>query len=123
MSNQIKMSDLNSCPFCGKSKLALIKDSVDALVGGSGDVLCLTCGSKARLHKWNVRFDKIVPSDFIEIETYEDCPCDTNLCVWTGDSYEVEYVDMDPETGSYYPANGIEFTHYIELPDSEAMQD
>lgn len=58
-----------------------------------------------------------------KIETYEDCPCDVKLLVWTGDSFEVEYVDMECEYGTYYPANGVEFTHYMVLPNEEKMID
>jgi hypothetical protein len=59
--------------------------------------------------------------DMIKIETYEDCPCDTQLLVWTGDSFEVEYVEMECDYGTYYPANGVEFTHYIRLPSQKEV--
>lgn len=54
-----------------------------------------------------------------KITTYEDCPVDQNLLVWTGDSFEVEYVEHEAEFGTYYPANGVEFTHFMLLPDDE----
>ncbi|MFV8385075.1 hypothetical protein ACNO5E_13380 [Vibrio parahaemolyticus] len=69
------------------------------------------------------KVDFIIPSEFTKIETYEDCPCDVDLVVWTGDSWETEYVTMDAETGDFYPANGIEFTHYAKLPNGEDLSD
>ena len=57
--------------------------------------------------------------DFIAIETYEDCPVDEELLVWTGDSFDIEYVDFCCEEGVNYPANGVEFTHYQELPSQD----
>lgn len=116
------MSDkLKPCPFCGNEKLSIVKDSLDYMLKTSS-VLCKECCTKGRLHNWNTRDNSIVPSNFIKIETYEDCPCDVQLYVWTGDGYDVEYVDLDPETGVYYPANGVDFTHYIELPDTDVME-
>ncbi|AZU97916.1 hypothetical protein [Vibrio phage LP.1] len=70
-----------------------------------------------------IKVDYILASEFTEIETYEDCPCDADLIVWTGDSWEVEHVTMDGETGVVYPANGIEFTHYALLPCGEDLQE
>lgn len=57
--------------------------------------------------------------ELVKIESYEDCPCDVDLAVWTGDSWETEHVTMCGDTGAFYPANGIDFTHYIELPEME----
>ena len=57
--------------------------------------------------------------DFTAIDTYEDCPCDVDLIVWTGDSFDVTYVDMCADTGTYYPANGVEFIAYYELPNHD----
>lgn len=51
-----------------------------------------------------------------KIETYEDCPPDQKLLVWTGDSFDTEYVSHCADTGTFYPANGVTFTHYVELP-------
>jgi len=59
--------------------------------------------------------------EMIKIETYEDCPCDEELLVWTGDSFAIEYVDMSADDGTYYPVNGTEFDRYIHLPDREAF--
>lgn len=61
--------------------------------------------------------------EMIEIDTYEDCPCDEDLLVWTGDSFAIEYVDMSADDGTYYPVNGTEFTHYIALPCREKFMD
>lgn len=57
-------------------------------------------------------------SDFIKIDTYEDCPVGEELLVWTGDAFEVEYMEYDSDTGCCYPANGVEFVAYFkyELP-------
>lgn len=64
----------------------------------------------------------ILPDEFTSIETYEDCPIETELLVWTGDSFEVEHVALDGDSGTYYPANGIEFSLYIELPRGEDVE-
>ncbi|WP_210499287.1 hypothetical protein [Vibrio crassostreae] len=69
------------------------------------------------------KIDYILPSEFTKIDTYEDCPCDVDLVVWTGDSWETEHVTMCGETGTHYPANGIEFTHYARLPYGEDLGD
>lgn len=53
---------------------------------------------------------------------YENCPVDTELLVWTGDSFEVEYVTSEVEFGTYFPANGVEFTHYLVLPSDNVAQ-
>lgn len=66
---------------------------------------------------------KLDKSHFTEIDTYEDCPCDVELLVFTGDSFEVEYVTMDAETGAFYPANGIQFSHYLECPEVKELED
>lgn len=50
---------------------------------------------------------------------YENCPCDEDLLVWTGDSFETEHVVMCDDTGCYYPANGTEFTHFLVLVSPE----
>lgn len=55
-----------------------------------------------------------------QIKTYEDCPIDEELLVWTGDSFAIEMVSMDCDTGNYYPSNGVEFVAYAELPDRDA---
>ncbi|EGR0490217.1 hypothetical protein R6G92_001276 [Vibrio cholerae] len=67
------------------------------------------------------KVDFILPCEFTKIETYEDCPCDEDLVVWTGDSWEIEHVTMCGDTGAFYPVNGIEFTHYIRLPCGEDL--
>ncbi|HBN6882692.1 TPA: hypothetical protein L3302_003435 [Vibrio cholerae] len=59
--------------------------------------------------------------DFIEIDSYEDCPCDQEIVVFTGDSFEIEHVTSDGDTGHYYPANGIEFVAYLMLPDRDQL--
>ncbi len=60
---------------------------------------------------------------FIKIDSYEDCPCDQNLVVWTGDTFETEFVTMCGDHGTYYPANDIEFSHYALLPSDDAFMD
>jgi hypothetical protein len=47
---------------------------------------------------------------------YENCPLEEEMLVWTGDSFSVEYVTIDEEHGTHYPANGESFTHYMRLP-------
>ena len=69
------------------------------------------------------KVDFILPSDFTKIDTYEDCPCDVDLVVWTGDGWTTEHVVMDCDTGTFYPANGIEFTHYATLPCGEDLSE
>ncbi|EOX3117483.1 hypothetical protein ACPFMY_000322 [Vibrio cholerae] len=59
--------------------------------------------------------------DFIEIDSYEDCPFDQELVVFTGDSFEIEYVTSDCDTGHCYPANGIKFVAYLKLPDRDQL--
>lgn len=55
--------------------------------------------------------------------TYENCPLGVPLLVWTGDSFETEYVDICCEYGTCYPANGVEFLYFAELPlQEEAME-
>lgn len=68
------------------------------------------------------KVDYILACEFTKIETYEDCPCDVQMVVWTGDSWETEYVTMCGDTGTHYPANGIEFTHYATLPCGEELE-
>lgn len=61
---------------------------------------------------------------FEEVDCYESCPCGVDLLVWDGASFGIEHVDMDTDTGNFYPANGFDFIAYIELPDqsiSEAL--
>lgn len=58
-------------------------------------------------------------AQFTEIQTYEDCPSDVELLVWTGDSFDIEIVAMCGETGNFYPENGIEFVAFTELPDRD----
>ena len=57
----------------------------------------------------------ILESELTEIETYEDCPCDVDLLVWAYDEWQIEHVIIN-EDGAFSPANGVEFTHYAELP-------
>ncbi|WP_119564894.1 hypothetical protein [Vibrio cholerae] len=47
--------------------------------------------------------------------------CDQEIVVFTGDSFEIEHVTSDGETGHYYPANGIEFVAYLMLPDRDQL--
>tara|TARA_R110002012_G_scaffold53940_1_gene138243 strand:+ start:435 stop:662 length:228 start_codon:yes stop_codon:yes gene_type:complete len=61
--------------------------------------------------------------DFESVDgNYENCPVDCDLMVWTGDSFTTEYVTMESEHGTYYPANGVEFTHYVVLPCTDKAQ-
>lgn len=66
--------------------------------------------------------DFILASGFTKIETYEDCPVGVMMVVWTGDSWETEYVVTCSDTGVYYPANGVSFTHYATLPCGEDLE-
>lgn len=56
---------------------------------------------------------------FNEIQSYEDCPADVELLVWTGDSFAIEIVAMCGDKGNFYPENGIEFVAFAELPDRD----
>lgn len=53
---------------------------------------------------------------FIKVESYEDCPIDTDLLCWDGCEFYVDYVTKGIETGNCYPANMGDFISYIELP-------
>lgn len=51
--------------------------------------------------------------EWIEIDTPEDVDCDTEVLLWDGCEWSIDYVDVDVDTGVYYFANGAsEITHY-----------
>jgi len=69
----------------------------------------------------------VLPYELEKIETMEDAPCGVNLLVWDGCDFRITYVDIDPDTGSFYDANYPDsgddaFIAYAELPCNEDME-
>ncbi len=54
---------------------------------------------------------------FESIEAAEDCPVGTELLLWDGCDFHIDYVETDVDTGCCYFANGGSGIAYIELPD------
>lgn len=55
----------------------------------------------------------MIMSEWIEIDTPEDVDCDTEVLLWDGCDYHIDYVDVDIDTGVVFFANGPkEATHY-----------
>lgn len=54
--------------------------------------------------------------EWIEINTPEDVDCDCEVLLFDGDSYHIDYVDIDVDTGVVFFANGTsQATHYARL--------
>lgn len=52
-------------------------------------------------------------SNWIEIDSPEDVDCDTEVLLFDGCDWSIDYVDTNIETGVFYFANGATgITHY-----------
>lgn len=60
-----------------------------------------------------IRKDKM--EDWIEIDTPEDVDCDTEVLLFDGCDFSIDYVDTDFETGVAYFANGATGTTHYKL--------
>ena len=55
----------------------------------------------------------MINHEWIEIDSAEDVKCDTEVLLWDGHDYHLDYVDIDTDTGVRFFANGPkEVTHY-----------
>ena len=52
-------------------------------------------------------------NDWIEIDSAEDVDCDTEVLLFDGCDWSIDYVDVCVDTGVHYFANGASgITHY-----------
>jgi hypothetical protein len=59
-------------------------------------------------------------SEWIEIDTPEDVDCDTEVLLFDGCEFSIDYVDIDIEVGTAFFANGATgITHYKLLDKPE----
>jgi hypothetical protein len=63
--------------------------------------------------------NEIFLSMFTDIDSAEDCPYGTDLLLWDGCDFNIDYVDVDVDTGTSYFANGSQAIAYLELPQQE----
>lgn len=59
-------------------------------------------------------------SDWIKVDCIEDIELvGVDIVVWDGCDKHIDYVEISPDTGNYYMANGTGVTHYLNIKDPE----